>query len=298
MLTRTSAISAAALAAVLLPALALAQSWSGTGYAILDFAPLNAPALVRVTGAGAEHSELWISSYGINGGVVDEYVLDVSLPYEGIVPLNFDGTNAIRFIVRTSQVNAWTVQILPLSAAHTLNVPGALTGNRDDVIVLTGGLPEWINILQNTYEGVFSLDAYDAEGDYLDRIVESWGPFYGTLPIPREAAILTVVNFDTESPYTLTISGVAGPKISQLSARTPKPGYPLTIRGSGFGTNKKNVAVYFGSKRVDSVRRISDSLIRVTIPRVKGTVGVYVKINGIESNRMPLHVKQGMERKR
>lgn len=286
---RRNSIAVAPLAVLVFPALVFAQSWSGTGYAILDFAPLNAPALVRVTGCAGEDSYLFINSYGIDGYFID-YVARVYHPYDGIVPLNFNGTNAKRFIVYSD--DAWTIQIMPLSAAHTLNVPGTLTGNTDDVILLTGGVPEWIDILQNAYDGGFYLNAYDANANYLDTIVETGGPFYGTLPVPQEAAIFKIRNYYTESPYTLTISGVAGPTISQLSARTPKPGYPLTIRGSGFGTNKKNVAVHFGSKRVDSIKRISNSSIRVTIPRVRGTVGVYVKVDGIKSNTVPLQIKQ------
>jgi len=81
------------------------------------------------------------------------------------------------------------------------------------------------------------------------------------------------------------------PVITSISGKTAKPGSTATIKGTGFSTDKKKNTVYFGTKKVKTISRCKSTYIKLAIPRVKGTVDVYVVVNGLESNRMPFTVK-------
>jgi len=87
-------------------------------------------------------------------------------------------------------------------------------------------------------------------------------------------------------------SGVAsGPAITSITSRTSKAGSTATIKGTGFSTTKTKNIVYFGTKKAP-VNRAKATSITVTIPRVKkGTVDVYVEVNGVKSNIFKFQVK-------
>lgn len=73
-------------------------------------------------------------------------------PYDGIVPLDFMADeHAARFEVKAH--GDWTIEILPLSTARVLVVPGSIDGKGDDVILLTGSKPDTA-IIKGNDEGV------------------------------------------------------------------------------------------------------------------------------------------------
>jgi len=96
----------------------------------------------------------------------------------------------------------------------------------------------------------------------------------------------------TAVPVVLCSGGTAGPTITSITSKTSKPGSTATINGTGFSTDKKQDVVYFGSKKVQTIKRAKATSLKVTIPRVKkGTVGVYVLANGEKSNTFQFVVK-------
>jgi len=82
------------------------------------------------------------------------------------------------------------------------------------------------------------------------------------------------------------------PTISSIKSKTSKPGSTATIYGTGFSTDKKKDVVYFGTKKVKSISKAKATSLRLQIPRVKkGTVGVYVVVDGKTSNTVLFQVK-------
>jgi len=102
----------------------------------------------------------------------------------------------------------------------------------------------------------------------------------------------TAIALDSTAVTTVICSGgTPGPTITSITSRTEKPGSTATIRGTGFSTDKKKDVVYFGTKKA-TIKKAKATSISVYIPRVKkGTVNVYVVINGVKSNTFPFQVK-------
>ncbi|MBI2839992.1 MAG: IPT/TIG domain-containing protein [Acidobacteria bacterium] len=82
------------------------------------------------------------------------------------------------------------------------------------------------------------------------------------------------------------------PTITSITAKTAKAGSIATIRGDGFGIDRKKIAVFFGTKAVKRILKLKDTLIRLKIPRgISGTVDVYVVVNGKTSNMVQFELK-------
>ncbi len=100
------------------------------------------------------------------------------------------------------------------------------------------------------------------------------------------------VTSSTATTTVLCSSGPEGPVISSIKSKTGKPGSSATINVTGFSTDKKKDIVYFGTKKVKSINKAKATSLKVTIPKVKkGTVGVYVVVNGQTSNTIQFQVK-------
>ncbi len=97
--------------------------------------------------------------------------------------------------------------------------------------------------------------------------------------------------------FTVTQDAAGGgcpdcPVITRINSKTSKVGSNATIYGVGFSTTKSKDIVYFGSKKVKRLNRVSTIKIKLTIPRVtKGILQVYVIVNGKESNRFNFQIK-------
>ncbi|MEW6368684.1 MAG: SUMF1/EgtB/PvdO family nonheme iron enzyme [Acidobacteriota bacterium] len=89
-----------------------------------------------------------------------------------------------------------------------------------------------------------------------------------------------------------TITVTVGPTISSIKSKTGKPGSTATIRIAGHSSDKSKLKVYFGRKKVKSIKKVTSRSIQVTIPRLRpGLVQVYVISEGLESNRVDFQVK-------
>ncbi len=86
--------------------------------------------------------------------------------------------------------------------------------------------------------------------------------------------------------------GGSGVAITSISSKTSKPGSSATIYGTGFSADKKKDVMYFGTKKAKSINRAKATSLKLTIPKVKkGSVGVYVVVNGVSSNTYQFEVK-------
>lgn len=89
-----------------------------------------------------------------------------------------------------------------------------------------------------------------------------------------------------------TYCAATGPTISSIKSKTSKPGSAATIYGTGFSTTSKKNTVYFGTQKA-KVSKAKTTSLKVKIPKKvsKGTVGVYVVLDGVTSNTFPFDVK-------
>lgn len=91
----------------------------------------------------------------------------------------------------------------------------------------------------------------------------------------------------SEDGLTATITVASGSVTSSIKSKTSKPRGSASIYGSGFSTNAKSNAVYFGTWKAKSTS------LKVKIPKKvpKGIVGVLVVVGGKTSNAVPFVVK-------
>lgn len=78
--------------------------------------------------------------------------------YEGIVPMRWGSANpAVRFGVES--VDSWTIRVLPVTAVRTLDVPGSIEGNGDEVIQLSA-IADLITMKGNEAGVYFGVKGY------------------------------------------------------------------------------------------------------------------------------------------
>ena len=123
-------------------------------------------------------------------------------PYKGACLFNADGKYAIRLDTKTT--GKWTLKISPLSQARTLSVPGTITGNGNDLIVLTGGVPNLATISANAEKQLFVLIPYKADGSRMISLVNTSDPYQDTVSIRSGTAIIEVM---ATGSWTITITG-------------------------------------------------------------------------------------------
>ncbi|MEW6368682.1 MAG: IPT/TIG domain-containing protein [Acidobacteriota bacterium] len=91
----------------------------------------------------------------------------------------------------------------------------------------------------------------------------------------------------------LSIGSATAPHISRIRSRTGKPGSTATISGTGFSPTAAKNKVYFGTASARLTRASATSLkVRIPAKLKKGsTVGVYVSVDGINSNTVSFRVR-------
>lgn len=109
---------------------------------------------------------------------------------------------------------------------------------------------------------------------------------------PAAGAVTAAAEMSSSaSTAVLCSGGETGPTITAIKSKTGKPGSTATIVGTGFSPDKTKNVVYFGRRKAGSISRATATSLKLTIPKAKGTVGVYVKVNGVKSNTFTFTVK-------
>ena len=144
------------------------------------------PAVVRITYDGRGSLVVWAQNAN---GEREALLANSSGPYRGDSLIDVQGNQrTLRFEVRTA--DAWQIEVLPLSQARRTVVPGAVSGNGDDVLVLDGPLPPDLLVVDaSAAAGSFSIWAY---GDASSPVVSAPAPYAGTVALPRQTTTLAV----------------------------------------------------------------------------------------------------------
>lgn len=159
---------------------------SGIGDSVFYPQKWVGPAVVRISYDGPGPLTVWTQN---DEAEREDMLVNVVGPYQGSCVIDLFGSQRIlRFEVRTA--GAWTIEVLPLSSAMHLTIPGAIQGAGDDVVVLDGPFPPDLLIVDAPLvTGTFSVLSY---GSQRDGVIGASGPYSGTVSIPSETTVLAV----------------------------------------------------------------------------------------------------------
>jgi len=163
---------------------------SGTHDSVVDFKNPFGAAIAHIVG-NYYSSHFSVKSFNENGEII-ELLVNTSDSYDGIVPIDFiNSQKTSRFEV--SAFGQWSIEILPLSKARRIKVPGVIKGNGDDIIILTGGNADTAHIVGNQADKLFSVRGYRENG--IDSLINTTDPYEGTILIETGIFLLEIKAF-------------------------------------------------------------------------------------------------------
>jgi hypothetical protein len=160
---------------------------SGHGDQIVDAVNPYNVAIVHVTGnKGSRY--FGVTNYDADNNEIG-LLVNTTDPYNGYRPLDVrKGPHTARFQVKA--VGDWTIEILPLSAAHSLDIPGAYSGTGDDVIVMYGHVePDTAHITGNQGARYFGATSYGSDGA-IHGLVNTTDVYDGSVLLSPKAVVL------------------------------------------------------------------------------------------------------------
>ncbi|MBN1991338.1 MAG: hypothetical protein JW953_01445 [Anaerolineae bacterium] len=175
--------------------------FNGAGDLIQELNKWPGPAIVHLTGnAGQRHFA--VVTYNANGDTLD-LLVNTADAYDGRTLIDYTGEHTTRLEIDAE--GDWTIEILPLTAATLLPVPGSIEGNGDDVLLLSGGVPDTAVVTGNASTRHFALTVF-GQGRMLDVPINTADPYDGQVLVNRQAQLL---KFSAHGPWAISI--VAAP---------------------------------------------------------------------------------------
>jgi hypothetical protein len=159
---------------------------TGNGDSIVDFDNPYETAIVHIIG-NASSRFFAVKNYGSDGNLMD-LLVNTADPYDGVRPLDFgNGEHTTRFEVNAS--GEWRIEVLPITSARVLTVPGIIEGKGDDVIILKGATPDLAKIKGNGESRFFAVKSY---GKHSDLLVNTTDPYEGTAIVSGDTVVLEI----------------------------------------------------------------------------------------------------------
>jgi len=175
--------------------------FSGSGAKVLELNKWVGPAIARITHSGKSYFQ--IEGFDAYDKHI-EFLVDSFGDYSGIVPVDFGDKTTRRLTVNAD--GAWGIQILPLSSAQIMPLPGILAGKGDLVFMLVGAAPDTISVDASQASGSFIIQAYNQKPalEYLDLLVNEIAPFTGVFMAPNRTTLLAI---SASGAWKLDITG-------------------------------------------------------------------------------------------
>ena len=176
-------------------------SLEGAGDSVVDIEWPESVGIMHIVGnAGGNY--FGVIPYDSTGGRMSSLVSTTDV-YDGVVIFNTrEGEKTLRLEIQAS--GNWNIDVLPLSGARVLEVPGVIEGVGDEIIVLTGSVPDLANIVGNAGGNYFGVIPYDSTGDRMSSLVNTYGSYDGTAIMDSGAAIIEVLSSEA---WTIEITG-------------------------------------------------------------------------------------------
>ena len=159
---------------------------TGTGDSIVDVDNYFKFAIVHIVG-NSSGRHFAVINYSEDGESID-LLVNTSDPYDGIKPLDFrNGEHTTRFEINAT--GEWTIEILPISYARILTVPGSIEGSGDEVFFLDGSKPDIAKITGNNESRHFAVLSYGSSSDLL---VNTSDVYSGTVLVDGDTVAIEV----------------------------------------------------------------------------------------------------------
>lgn len=170
---------------------------TGSGDSVVNVEKGDYPAIVHITGnSGSRY--FGVTSYNSAGEQID-LIVNTTDPYDGVRAIDFlEGDHTVRFQIEA--VGEWRIEVLDFLEARILTIPGTISGNGDDVILLDG-IPDLATIAGNTESRYFGVIGWGTGG--RDLLINETDPYSGTVIVSRDVVFLEIF---AEGEWTIEIS--------------------------------------------------------------------------------------------
>lgn len=160
---------------------------TGTGDSIVDFDNTFDFGIVHIIGNAAGRYFM-VKSYGADNEPID-LLVNATDPYDGVRPFDFGNNDrTTRFEIKA--IGDWKIEILPISQAHTIRVPGKYEGEGDDVLLLIGGgTPDLAYIKGNAGGHYFGVWGYS---NRVDLLVNTTDPYDGSAILDEKTIVIEI----------------------------------------------------------------------------------------------------------
>jgi hypothetical protein len=118
---------------------------TSVGDSVFNIQKWEGPAILKIkyTGGG----NFVVKNYSAQSDTYYDLLVNTIGNYEGTVPLDLrDGEQTARFEVKADRTGAWEFRIEPIVSARIEQIPGTISGNGDDVVLIGGGKPDLIKV--------------------------------------------------------------------------------------------------------------------------------------------------------
>jgi len=169
---------------------------TGTGDSVVDLSKWDGAALLKIRYTGGGNFSIF--NYSADGEKIDLLVNTIG-SYHGTLLIDIT-ENTTRFEVTAS--GPWEINVYPFTKDYVRAeaIPSTITGEGDDVIVLTTSIPDLLKA-DATGRGNFAVWGYTASG--RDLLINEIAPYQGTVVLDRKTFMITI---HAEGPWTLEIT--------------------------------------------------------------------------------------------
>lgn len=171
---------------------------SGSGDSNVEVDKFFGPAIVHITSSGSISVRNYTADDQLLGLIVNSLK-----SYEGNLPIDFDDRQTARFDITTG--GAWTIEILSLTEADSLEVPGEFQGRGDNVIVLTGETPNVATISDTSGAGFL---VYGWDGKASEKLVQAViDPITNAEVVVSPGTIMLIIYAHPTDNWTIIMDG-------------------------------------------------------------------------------------------
>lgn len=160
--------------------------FAGSGDSIVNVSKSDVPMIALIHGNDEAH-HFAVTTLGANNEQID-LLVNTTDPYLGVRPIDFQtGQLTTRFEIKAS--GGWKIDLLPLTSAESLSVPGQFVGNGDNVLVLVDGMPDVATVTGNAAAKHFAVISY---GDYSDVLINTTDKYQGQVILKPDTIVLVI----------------------------------------------------------------------------------------------------------
>lgn len=172
--------------------------FSGSGDSIVDVSKPELPMIAVIQGnEGSNHFA--VATLDTNNEQIDLLVNTID-PYLGVIPIDFQ-TGELTARLEIKATGGWRIDLLPLTSAEKLSVPGQFIGSNDNVLILEGSPPDVATITGNSVAHHFAVTGY---GDYSDILVNTIEPYQGQVILKPDTVVLAI---KATGEWTIAVTG-------------------------------------------------------------------------------------------